>query len=281
MCLAVFAYDYHPDYWLIFGANRDEYHDRPTELARYWNDAPHVLAGRDRQAGGTWMGVTTTGKFAAVTNYRDPRNQIANPPSRGKLVSGYLQDTSLTPEVYQSTLLRDGRQYNGFNLLFGTIDKLYYFTNRGNTSGLITPGIHGISNHLLDSRWPKVNIAKSRLDTIVQHDNFDPEEIFLALSDPVPFADNLLPETGVGLERERMLSPLFINDEEYGTRSSTVVLAGRDGKVTFIERTFDHDTETSSTQGYNFQLQSIPARRPYLKRSRSIAGRADRNNEPE
>jgi uncharacterized protein with NRDE domain len=165
-----------------------------------------------------------------------------------------LLETSLTPEVYQSTLLRDGRQYNGFNLLFGAIDKLYCFTNRGSSSGLITPGIHGISNHLLDSRWPKVNVAKSRLDAIVKHENIDPEEIFSALSDPVPFADNLLPDTGVGLERERMLSPLFINDEEYGTRSSTVVLAGRDGKVTFIERTFDHGTGTSPTRSYAFQL---------------------------
>jgi uncharacterized protein with NRDE domain len=160
----------------------------------------------------------------------------------------------LTPEVYQSTLIREGRQYNGFNLLFGTIDKLYYFTNRGSSSGLIPPGIHGISNHLLDSRWPKVNVAKSRLDAIVKHEIFDSEEIISALSDPVPFADNLLPDTGVGLERERMLSPLFINDEEYGTRSSTVVLAGRDGKVTFIERTFDHVTGTSPTQSYDFQL---------------------------
>ena len=200
------------------------------------------------------MGVTTTGKFAAITNYRNPRIKILNSPSRGRLVSAYLLETGLTPEVYQSTLLREGRQYNGFNLLFGAIDKLYYFTNRGNSSGLIPPGIHGISNHLLDSRWPKVDVAKSRLDAIVKRENFDPEEIISALSDSVPFADNLLPDTGVGLERERMLSPLFINDEEYGTRSSTVVLAGRDGKVTFIERTFDHGTGTSPTRSYNFQL---------------------------
>jgi len=200
------------------------------------------------------MGVTSTGKFAAVTNYRDPRNRIADSPSRGKLVSAYLLETSLTPEVYRSTLLRDGRRYNGFNLLFGTVDKLNYFTNRGNASGLIRPGIHGISNHLLDSRWPKVDVAMSRLDAIVKRENFDPEEILSALSDPVPFADNLLPDTGVGLERERMLSPLFINDEEYGTRSSTVVLAGRDGKITFIERTFDLGTGTSPTRSYDFQL---------------------------
>ena len=240
MCLVAFAYDCHPDYWLIFGANPDEFRNRPTEPARYWSGAPYVLAGRDRQAGGTWMGITTAGKFAAVTNYRDPRNRIVDSPSRGKLVSAYLLDTSLTPEVYRATLTREGRQYNGFNLLFGTIDKVYYFTNRGNASGRVPPGIHGISNHLLDSRWPKVDVAKSRLDAIVKHENFDPEEILAALSDPVPFADDRLPDTGVGLEQERMLSPLFINDKEYGTRSSTVVLSRRDGKVTFIERTFGH-----------------------------------------
>jgi uncharacterized protein with NRDE domain len=254
MCLVVFAYDYHPDYWLVFGANRDEFRDRPTEPARYWISAPHVLAGRDKMAGGTWMGITTAGKFAAITNYRDPRNRMVDPPSRGKLVSSYLQESSLTPEDYHSTLLRDGRQYDGFNLLYGAVDKLYYFTNRGSSSGRITPGIHGLSNHLLDSRWAKVNVAKSRLDAIVRHDNFDPEEIFLALSDPVPFADNLLPETGIGLERERMLSSLFINNEDYGTRSSTVVLAGRDGKVLFIEQVFDHISGTSPTQSYTLQL---------------------------
>jgi uncharacterized protein with NRDE domain len=256
MCLVVFAYDCHPDYRLIFGANRDEFRNRPTEPARYWNGAPHVLAGRDRQAGGTWMGVTTAGKFAAVTNYRDPRNRIAESPSRGKLVSAYLLEAGLTPEGYPSTLLREGRRYNGFNLLFGTTDTLYYFTNRGNASGRIPPGIHGISNHLLDSPWPKVNVAKSRLDAIVKQEDIDPEMILSALSDPVPFADDLLPDTGVGLEMERMLSPLFINDEEYGTRSTTVVLAGRDGKVTFIERSFDHGTGTPPTQRYDFQLES-------------------------
>jgi uncharacterized protein with NRDE domain len=254
MCLVAFAYDCHPGYWLIFGANRDEFRDRPAEPARYWAGAPHVLAGRDKKAGGTWMGVTTAGKFAAITNYRDPRNRMVDPPSRGKLVSAYLLESGSTPEDYRSTLTREGSRYDGFNLLYGAVDKLHYFTNRGGSSGRITPGIHGLSNHLLDSRWAKVDVAKSRLDAIVRHENIDPEEILSALSDPVPFADDLLPETGVGLERERMLSPLFIDDEEYGTRSSTVVLAGRDGKVTFIERVFDHVSGTSPTQSYTLQL---------------------------
>lgn len=255
MCLIVFAYDCHPNYRLILGANRDEFRGRPSVPAGFWSSAPHILAGLDKQGGGTWMGITTTGKIAAITNYRDPRKQVADPPSRGKLVSGYLLDAGMTPEDYQGVLCRDGQLYDGFNLLYGTIGKLYYFTNRGGSSGLVSPGIHGLSNHLLDTQWAKVNAAKSRLECIVRNDTIDPEQILAALSDSVPFADNLLPDTGVGLDRERMLSPLFIENEEYGTRSSTVVLAGRDGGVTFVERVFDHSSRTSSTRNYNFLIQ--------------------------
>ena len=254
MCLIVFAYDCHPNYRLILGANRDEFRDRPTDPACFWSDVPNILAGRDKQAGGTWLGVTTSGKLAAITNYRDPRQQVANPPSRGKLVSNYLQDDFLPTEDYQAFLNRDGQLYDGFNLLYGTIDKLNYFTNRGGSSGIVTPGIHGLSNHLLDTHWAKVTTAKSRFEAITQNDNIDPEEILTALSDPVPFADNLLPDTGVGLDRERMLSPLFIENEVYGTRSSTVVLVGRNGQVIFTERVFN-SSKTASTQSFKFQIQ--------------------------
>jgi uncharacterized protein with NRDE domain len=258
MCLIVFAYNCHPEYQLILGANRDEIRIRPTEPAGFWIGAPYLLAGRDVQAGGTWMGVTTTGKFAAITNYRDPHQQVKEPPSRGKMVSDYLLNAGLTPEDYQARLERDGQQYDGFNFLFGTLDTLYYFTNRGGSSGPISPGIHGLSNHLLDTHWPKVSTAKSRMEAIVQNGRVEAEHILAALSDPVPFADNLLPDTGVGLERERMLSPLFIENKEYGTRSSTVILVDRKGSTTFIERVFDHSSGTSTTQNFNFQQQSIP-----------------------
>lgn len=258
MCLIVFAYDFHPDYLLILGANRDEFRDRPTDPAGFWDCAPYLLAGRDKLAGGTWMGVTTSGKIAAITNYRDPRQQVINPPSRGTLVSSYLLGTSLTPEEFQATLNRDGQHYDGFNLLYGTYDKLYYYTNRGGSSGLVSPGIHGLSNHLLDTHWAKVTTARSRLESIVQNSTIEPENIFTALTDPVPFADNLLPDTGVGLERERMLSPLFIENDEYGTRSSTVILVDRKGHTTLIERVFDHSSGSVATQNFNFQLQSIP-----------------------
>jgi len=255
MCLIVFANNFHPHYSLILGANRDEYRDRPAEQARFWPDAPRILAGRDRQGGGTWLGVTTDGKLAAITNYRDPRQQVIDPPSRGKLVSGFLLNPMLTPDEFQRILNRDGQVFDGFNLLYGTGDDLHYFTNRGGSSGPVMPGIHGLSNHLLDTRWPKVSVARSRMKALMQQKHVDPEQIFSALSDPAPFAEGLLPDTGVGPERERLLSPIFIADEGYGTRSSTVLLIERNGRVTFIERTFDHRQTVSATQRFSFRIQ--------------------------
>lgn len=255
MCLIVLAFDYHPGYRLIMGANRDEYRNRPTDPACFWSDAPHVLAGRDRVAGGTWLGVTTGGKVAAITNYRDPRQQLIHPPSRGNLTAGFLKNRMLTAGEFQGVLNRDGQLYDGFNLLYGTGNELFYFTNRGGSSGRITPGVHGLSNHLLDTGWPKVIVAKSRLSEIVQQTEIDPEEIFSALSDPAPFEDRLLPDTGIGQERERLLSPVFIEGENYGTRSTTVLLVDRNGGVTFIERSFDHLRKTAATERYRFQVE--------------------------
>lgn len=260
MCLIVFAYDCHPAYRLILGANRDEYHNRPTEPARFWNDAPHVLAGRDKVAGGTWLGVTTDGTLAAITNYRDPVQQVVDPPSRGNLVAGFLQNQRDTVEEFQGVLNRDGALYDGFNLLYGTADHLYYHTNRGGSSGPVMPGVHGLSNHLLDTGWPKVTVAKTRLKAVVQPVQVDPEEIFSALSDPALFEDRLLPDTGIGQERERLLSPIFINGKEYGTRSTTVLLIDRSGCVTFIERSFTSSGQVATVQRYCFQIQRAVCR---------------------
>jgi uncharacterized protein with NRDE domain len=255
MCLIVFAINCHPRYRLILGANRDEYRSRPTEPAGFWPDHPQVLAGRDRQAGGTWLGVTRDGRVAAVTNYRDPRQQIDNPPSRGRLVADYLTGTRDIP-AFQSLLNRDGDIYEGFNLLCGTVDQLHYFTNRGGSSGPVQPGVHALSNHLLDTHWPKLVVGRNRLETILADTAIEPDDIFTALADPAPFADTLLPDTGIGLERERGLSPLFIEGSVYGTRSTTVVLIDRDNRVTFRERTFDdHHQVTADTQ---FEFRIVP-----------------------
>jgi uncharacterized protein with NRDE domain len=252
MCLIVFAYNCHPVYRLILGANRDEFRDRPTDPSRFWSDAPHLLAGRDKVAGGTWLGVTKAGKVAAITNYRDPRRHVSGFPSRGNLVAGFLKDPLMTPAEFQGVLNRDGERYNGFNLLYGNGTELHYFTNRGGSSGPVTPGIHALSNHLLDTRWPKAAAARSRLETIVPQTDIDPEQILEALSDPAPFAAGLLPDTGVGPERERLLSPIFIDDESYGTRSTTVLLIDRSDRVTFVERAFDRSRMTSTTKRHSF-----------------------------
>src|SRR6185369_8284359 len=139
MCLIAFAFDHHPRYSLVLAANRDEFLDRETESAGFWSDAPHLLAGRDRLAGGTWLGVTTRGKLAAVTNYRDTRQQVTDPPSRGALVADYLRDDKMTPADLHARLLHSGNSYDGFNLIYGTVAGLHYFTNRGGSSGPITP----------------------------------------------------------------------------------------------------------------------------------------------
>lgn len=252
MCLIVFALECHPRYALVLGANRDEYHDREAVPARFWSEAPHLLAGRDLQAGGTWMGVTTGGRLAAVTNYRDMRLQVVNPPSRGELVASFLKDEKSDAAEFRHTLQRDGNSYDGFNLIYGTCRELHYFTNRGGSSGPVQPGIHALSNHLLDSPWPKVTAAKKRLQTILQSETIDPDTIIEALSDPEPFDRDLLPDTGIGPERERLLSPLFIAGPVYGTRSTTVIMVTRDGRATFIEKS--HARLSSSPARFDFCL---------------------------
>jgi len=254
MCLIAFAFDHHPRYSLVLAANRDEFLDRETESAGFWSDAPHLLAGRDCLAGGTWLGMTTGGKLAAVTNYRDPRIQVTDPPSRGILVADYLRDENMTPADLHAHLLSRGDAYDGFNLIYGTVSELHYFTNRGGSSGPITPGIHALSNHLLDTRWPKLVEAKARLEAILQQDEPVVDELFRAMADPAPFADELLPDTGIGPEFERFLSPIFIRGERYATRSTTVLLVSRSGEVTFCE--LNHDTPGLTPVCFDFRIKA-------------------------
>lgn len=239
MCLIAFAVNCHPEYSLVLVANRDEYRIRGTEPADFWKDAPHILAGRDQQAGGTWLGVTTGGKLAAITNYRDPRSHVDNPPSRGSLVAKYLSDEKMSSEDLRLFLVKNGNSYDGFNLVYGTVNELHYYTNRGGSSGPVKPGIHGVSNHLLDTGWPKLVEAKARLQSILLQKSITTDHLIHAMTDPAPFADELLPDTGIGPEFERFLSPIFINGDRYGTRSTTAMLVTRGGTVTFCEQNHD------------------------------------------
>lgn len=238
MCLIVCALEQHPRYRLIVAANRDEFHHRLSRPAAFWDHAPHVLAGRDESAGGTWLGVTVQGRFAAVTNYRDPRRPLIDGTSRGTLVSSFLEGDA-SPEDYLSDISRRGHEYNGFNLLVADRAGMWYYSNCGGTLQRVTTGFHGLSNHLLDTPWPKVTAAVSGLEQVVRQQEPGCDLLFEVLTDSRPFPDQLLPETGVGLERERQLSSLFISGSHYGTRSSTVVMVGYDGGVEFCERSFD------------------------------------------
>lgn len=257
MCLILFAWKLHDRFPLVLAANRDEFYERPSAPAAFWDDAPDVLAGRDLKRGGTWLGITRTGRLAAVTNYRDPASLKQDAPSRGELVSDYLRGRE-DPETYLRRLEIRAPRYNGFSLLLGDWDssELVYFSNRGEARRL-APGIHGMSNHLLDSPWPKVARGKQALEALVLSKNDPTPEALLALlaSRSRP-PDESLPETGVGLEWERVLSPLFIESPTYGTRCSTVVLIDREGMATFVERVFNGGPEPSLTSRFDFRIDS-------------------------
>ncbi|WP_263786295.1 NRDE family protein [Salinibacter grassmerensis] len=255
MCLILFANDVHPEYPLIFAGNRDEFYDRPTAPAAFWDDAPHVLAGRDRKAGGTWLGITRRGHWATVTNVRDERPHREDAPSRGRLVADYLRDEP-APDAYLEDVEAEADQYNGFNLLVGTAESTFYYSNRDGTPRPVQSGIHGMSNAQLDDPWPKVERGTSRLDTLCNEDEPSVEAFFDVLDDRRPAPDENLPQTGVGRETERMLSPPFIDgDEAYGTRASTVFLVHRSGHVTFAERSFDGGISTE-TRDFTFDVTS-------------------------
>lgn len=238
MCLVLIALNSHPDYALIVAANRDEFYDRPTAPAGFWEDVPAVLAGRDLKAGGTWLGIDRRGRFAAVTNYRQGRREAAAPRSRGHLVSDFLTMDIGAPQAIERARA-DARLYNGFNLIAGDVCELLYFSNREGRARTLGSGVYGLSNHLLDTPWPKVTSTRSALGALLSGDPSElTDGLFALLSDRSRPADEELPRTGIGLEWERLLSSAFVVSSRYGTRSSTVVLVGRDGGIVFVERSF-------------------------------------------
>ena len=254
MCLILLALDTHPDYRLVLAANRDEFYDRPTARAAWWDDAPEVLAGRDLEAGGTWLGLDRSGRLAAVTNYRQGHRESAAPRSRGYLVSEYLT-TPGDGGVHAAKAAREGALYNGFNLLAGDAERLHYVSNRGDGARALEPGVYGLSNHLLDSPWPKVTAGKSGLAALLSTTGDAlVAGLFALLADRRVVADDLLPQTGVSPEWERLLSAAFIASPEYGTRSSTVVLLGRDGRALFVERAFGPGGAAGDERRYAIDL---------------------------
>lgn len=239
MCIITFHYKQHPKYKLIVVANRDEFYERPTEAAHFWHDEPNIVAGRDLKAMGTWLGMTKEKRFAALTNYRDIQNERDDRRSRGEIVRNFLTSTE-SPQTFLEKLDQVWDSYNGFNVLVGSPDELYYYSNIQKEIVEIKPGTHSISNHLLNTPWPKVERAKEKLkEYVMQHEDIDVEHLFEQLDDREIARDEDLPDTGVGLKLERQLSPIFIQTENYGTRASTVILVDNENKTTFIERTFN------------------------------------------
>lgn len=253
MCLILLAHRSHPRYPLIVAANRDEYFARPAASARFWDEAPQVLAGRDLQAGGTWLGMTRTGRFAALTNYRDPPSHRPAAPSRGALVGDYLLGDA-PPRSYLESIAARGGEFNGFNLLVAEGRDVWAYCNRSDGMAELVPGLHGVSNGLFDEPWPKVERGRTALAELLKRGEPQPESLLDLLADRVPAPDDDLPQTGIGIEWERLLSPRFINAPGYGTRCSTVVLVRADGQVTFVERTFDSAGLARETVEYRFEL---------------------------
>ena len=255
MCLIIFSYRLHPAYRLILAANRDEFYERPTAPLAYWPDYPDVLAGRDLKASGTWLGVTKSGRIAAITNYREPTKHMENAPSRGILIRDFLTGNA-PPQRYLNAVSKMRHAYNGFNLIAGDLPGLYYYSNRAGRVQPLQPGLYGISNHLLDTAWPKIERGKELLQSQLSGwETIDTEKIWKILADRSLPADEELPDTGVGLQWERILAPLFITSADYGTRSSSIVLMEYSGRVTFMERTFLNSArgiETGETVSYSF-----------------------------
>lgn len=254
MCLIFLSVHNHPKYTLILAGNRDEFHNRPTAPAAFWNDAPHVLAGRDLEANGTWLGITRRGRLSLLTNFRDPAHINPTAPSRGQLVSDFL-DGNASSRDYMESVAASGKQYNGFNLIAGTPSELWYYSNYGEAVLPVQKGLHGLSNHLLDTPWPKVEKGKALMRPLFEKNTIDTDDLLEALYDDKRAPDNQLPDTGVGLEWERMLSSMFIKSPNYGSRCSTVILIDRKGHVQFSERVYDLTTFAFQTRKFEFDIE--------------------------
>jgi uncharacterized protein with NRDE domain len=240
MCIIFVGFNVREDHPLILAANRDEFYNRPTAAAAFWEDAPDIFAGRDLVGGGTWLGVNKRGRFAAVTNYRDPNGRVGS-ISRGSLVADFLRGDEPAGEYLEGVRSR-AEEFSGFNLLAGELtaarQELFYYSNRGGEVSELKPGVYGLSNHLLDTGWPKVSGGKLRFEALLNENELDKESIFRLLSDEALADDSALPDTGVGYEIEKALSAVFIRTPGYGTRCSTLLTFDGDFRYDLDERVF-------------------------------------------
>ena len=250
MCLILVAWRGHPKYPVVVAANRDEFHARPAQPAHWWQDEPHILAGRDLSAGGTWLGLTREGRFAALTNFRGaPRRDDA--PSRGALLAGILRSPDPVSKILDH-LGRVGPNYNAFNVIFSDGERLAVYESTRGLGRELAHGIYGLSNHLLDTPWPKVENAKSSLSRALESLP-DSSAALALLRDARPAPDELLPRTGLTAQWERLMSSAFIRSDEYGTRCSTVISIDARGAANFEEWTWDPAGLEQGKVSFEFQ----------------------------
>ncbi|NYT57833.1 NRDE family protein [Alcaligenaceae bacterium] len=256
MCIAYLAIAAHPDWPLFIAANRDEYHKRPCLPAAPWPEYSDVIGGLDCQGSGSWLGITRQGRFALITNYRDPAHVKANAPTRGQLVSRYL--TGHEPsQSYARKVHDEGAAYNGFNLIVGDRHQTFYTGNRAEEAepSRLAPGRYVLSNHLLNTSWPKAQRLRLALDALpLESLDQSLTTVFEILKDGTPALDHDLPSTGLSLERERLLSSPFIVSPEYGTRCSTVIALHVSGRALFSEISYDASGAPTERHDWPFQV---------------------------
>lgn len=251
MCLIVFSWHAHPAYRLVLAANRDEYHARPARDAHWWPDQPDVLAGRDLQAGGTWLAVNRRGKFAAITNYREMQRTTGRLRSRGEIVSRFVSGDR-QPDEFASAI--DGSHYAGYSLLAADRRQLVYTSNRSEQPSFIEPGVYGLSNANLDTPWPKLIRTRTALQDLITANAVDENALLRILADPTPAPVGELDDSELPFTLARALSAPFIAAGDYGTRCSTTLLWTYDDVVEVTERTFDASGKAAGTRRFRFRV---------------------------
>ena len=257
MCLIILAHQIKPHLPLIVMANRDEFFKRPTESAAFWKPksaAPEILAGKDLEADGTWLGITRNGKFAAVTNIREPSHKVRNPISRGQLPLEFLISKK-SPINFATELTAKFPDYDGFNLLLADKNSLIYLNSSTQSISELQPGIYGLSNGLLDANWPKINRGRKKLRNLINKEiNATTDSLISIMSDRNAAPDEFLPNTGIPLELERKLSSSFVTIPErcYGTLCSTAVIISNDGLTKFDEQSFDESGNPINRHYFEF-----------------------------
>ncbi|THB63776.1 MAG: NRDE family protein [Gammaproteobacteria bacterium] len=258
MCLILLNYKRNSRYPLIIAANRDEFYDRSAKQAHFWEDCPNILAGRDNSAGGTWMGVGKNGRIAMLTNFRAPEDVRDTEKSRGELTAAFLSGNSKAAD-YLTGLRKSRHEYNGYNIIFGTVKSLHYYSNKSDTYQCLSPGVYGLCNHFLDTPWWKVQRAKQRFEILTSlHNshsgNISISELFMLLKDNTKSPDSQLPDTGIPQIFEKELSSIFVRMAEYGTRASTLCIYDREDTISYYERSFGKDGKIISDLDFFIHL---------------------------